>query len=116
MTRAYACLFEIAAKLTHVLWRKLLPNELKEADNSLNNIIFELIVSEQFSLAITLGRFATEILKKHSNDEIRLFMKLNLAQAYKWNGNGDKCKDIISQEDWLSRGNHIRLAVALLDD
>src|SRR5262249_24232637 len=116
VSRAYACLFEMAVKLTHVLWRKLLPNELKQADRSLNNIIFELIVTEQYSLAITMGKFGTEILKKHSNDEIRLFMKLNLAQAYKWNVSDEKCREVVSKEDWSSRGNHIRLAVALLND
>ncbi len=43
-------------------------------------------------------------------------MKINLAQAYKWKSMPEKCKEIVDNEDWSSRGNHIKLAVALLKD
>jgi hypothetical protein len=43
-------------------------------------------------------------------------MKLNLAQAYKWQGSHEKSKELMSTEDWSSRGNHICLGVALRHD
>lgn len=114
--RSYSCLYEMGTKLACVLWRKVFPEELKEADNALNDVIFQLLSSDQFPLAITLGRFAVDVLKKWGSDELRLYLKLNLAQAYKWNGAKDKCADIVEKEDWSARGNQIQLAVALLSD
>ena len=67
-------------------------------------------------MATVLGKFAQDVLKKFGTDEIRLFLMLNLAQAFKWDGKNDKCAEIVRNEDWTGRGYQIRLAVAILRD
>lgn len=39
---AYICFFEIGVKLCHVLWRKLIPDDICDADDDLNDIAFDL--------------------------------------------------------------------------
>ncbi|MBY7835813.1 hypothetical protein KW460_01875 [Vibrio fluvialis] len=47
LSRAYKVIYEISVKLAHVLWRKLFPLEREDADNSLNNVGFNLISKKQ---------------------------------------------------------------------
>src|SRR5262249_1720579 len=115
-TQAHRCLLEIGLKLAHVLWRKLLPDERERADWSFNEQMYELLTMERFGLAVLLGTFAKEDFKIWKEDQVRRYMLINLAQAYKWGGKADKCKETIGQEDWSSCSNHIRMAIALLND
>jgi hypothetical protein len=55
---AYKCLYEIATKLTHTIWRKYLTSDLKDADGELNEVCFHLINSNSFELADILLEFS----------------------------------------------------------
>jgi hypothetical protein len=114
--RAYEVLFEIGVKLAHVLWRKLMPNKLKEADQNLLKISFDLIVEGKYSLAIILLDFATTILKKQSSADYRLRFVVNRAQAYKWSGNVSRALEILNAEDFSAAKAVFRLAEAVLRD
>jgi len=114
--RAYEVLFEIGVKLAHVLWRKLMPNKLKEADQNLLKISFDLIVEGKYSLAIILLDFATTILKKQSSADYRLRFVVNRAQAYKWSGNVSLALEILNAEDFSAAKAVFRLAEAVLRD
>ncbi len=111
---AYWCIVELAVKLAHVLWRKLAPAQMESADKSLINTTYELIVEEQYELAIRLLEFACFTLKKYSDQESRLTFMVNLAQAYKWTGCEDKCNDMLAKSDWSATADKFRLAVAVL--
>ena len=113
---AYACVFEIGVKLSQVLWRKLLPDALGDADECLNDILYDLLATEQFKLAVTTGKFANEVLKKHSSDEVERRLRINWAQAYRWQGNSDRCGEILSQVDWSACSLSFKFAVAVLKD
>jgi hypothetical protein len=113
---AHECLFEIGVKLAQVLWRKLNPTDLVNADNSLIRTIFDLLSEGRLGLARVLSDFALEVLKRHGTDELRLVMVVNRAQAYKWSGDEDSCKKIVNSEDWSARSAKFRLARAVLLD
>ena len=110
------CLAEIGVKLAHVIWRKLLPNEREGADDSLNDTCYELIVKDNFVLAIELLEFATAVLKKFASERHRLTFLLNLAQAYKWKGDEHKCDELLAREDWSATGDDFRLCLAVLKE
>lgn len=115
--KAISCIFEMGVKLAQVLWRKLCPNDIDEADRILNEICYELILKEKYSLAINLLDFATSVIKKHASEENRLVFIVNKAQAYKWNGNAKKCVDIVNKIDWSAYKHEYQLAsYVLLDD
>jgi hypothetical protein len=113
---AHACIFEVGIKLAHVLWRKILPNEMEWADQNLLMLGFDLIVAKHYELAIVLGTFAVQILKNWSSDDIKRRMVINLAQAYKWSGNEPLASQIIGSADWSSCDIDFKLALAVLKD
>ncbi len=111
------CIIEMAVKLTHVVWRKLLPADREAADDALNNACFELIIHENYKLADELLRFASAILKKHASERHRLMYLVNWAQATKWLGDDEKCKELLEREDWSAKGQEFQIcAYALLED
>jgi len=114
---AHACHFEIGVKLSQVLWRKLFPDAIEEAESNLIDLTLELIVAKRLDIACELLDFAFAKPMKHSCAETRLILTLNRAQAYKWSGNQERCRQIVEDEDWSACEPKYRLAVAvLLDD
>ncbi|HYT46251.1 MAG TPA: hypothetical protein VEP90_28235, partial [Methylomirabilota bacterium] len=114
--KAYECIFEIGVKLAQVLWRKVEPADRERADKNLNNICYELLVEERFRLACILLDFATD-LKRYSSDQWRRTFIVNRAQAYKWSGDFEKAKKIVTNEDWSAASDKFKLAEAvILDD
>lgn len=113
---AAECVLEIGIKLGQVLWRKVVPSELAFADQNLNKITYTLLSEERYELARTILDFATETLPRHTSEDYRLRCVINRAQAYKWQGKSDKCKEILEQEDWSATGLEFKLAHAILCD
>lgn len=114
---AHKCIYEIGVKLGHVLWRKLFPEEREEADDNYNRLTYDLIDNGKFDLAIRLLDFGCNQFKKFSNESNQLIMTVNRAQAYKWNGQENICKNILKDIDWSAKGDQFRIAnFALVDD
>lgn len=106
---------EISIKLTHVLWRKLLPDDREKADTSLLSLSYELIVSKRYSLAIDVLEFAIALPKHYSDTYKRMFF-INLAQAYKYSEQDKKAQDLLNRLDWSSVSYKFKLAVAVLQE
>ena len=116
LAASYQCLFEIGIKLSQVLWRKMSPADLGNADKALNNVSYDLLVDEKYDLAISLLSFAVNVLPRHSSDEFKRMFLINLAQAHKFRGDTDKCIQLIDGEDWSACGDNFRICVAALRD
>lgn len=115
--KAFRCLFEVSVKLTQVVWRKLLPNDLEKADESLNDICFELLRSHQYDLCDILLDFATTILKKHYNEESKNVFIVNKALSLKLGGHKEKSYEIIAGKDWSACSDKFKIAKeALLEN
>ena len=113
--KAYSILYEMSVKLTHVLWRKFIPLERKEADEHLNQIIYDLLIDNKYELAIEFANFFTDVIKKFSSEQFRKFVIVNKAIAYKMLDKEKECKQVIKSEDW-SIGNEFKLAKLILED
>lgn len=113
---SYQCVFEIGIKLAQVLWRKVSPGDIVDADNCLNIIVYDLLHAERFDQAIMVGDFALRTLKKHPSDIIRRMLVINTAQAYKWSRQEGKCQEILSENDWSACSDQFALAVSVLND
>lgn len=112
--QAYECVLEVGIKLAHLLWRKIYPQGLKDADSNLTDICYDLLVEEKYNLACTILDFATETLKRHANDRSKRVFIVNRAQAYKWAGNSEKAKTIINSIDWSASSDDFNLAKAVI--
>lgn len=110
---AFRILYEVAVKLTHVLWRNLYTEELEESDDSINEIIYNLLNKGQNGLAINISEFATSNSWKHTNQKIRKYILINKLIALNKIGETDEVINIIENEDW-SIGEEFGLAKLIL--
>lgn len=114
---SYRTLFEVSVKLSQVIWRKLLPDDLKKADESLNDICFDLMVSHQYNLADNLLYFANDTLKRHFNEEFKNIFTVNKALSLKLGGNKQTAEEIVFTKDWSACSDKFKIARwALLDN
>ena len=116
LERSFRCLYEIGAKLVHVIWRKLAEDEREQADKSLNHVTFDLLVEEEFELARVLLDFSIETITKHSSEIDRRMFTVNRAQSYKWLNLEERAQQILDSEDWTACGDDFQLCVAVLRD
>jgi len=113
---ACTVILTLGAKLTHVLWRKINPEEIEMAELNLAELIFDLVKTDKCVAAQRLGVFALKTLKKHPNEQTLRAIVVNTAQAYKWDGQPDKCKTTLDSSDWRASSGEFKLAVAVLRD
>ncbi|MBE4577187.1 hypothetical protein BOO30_06715 [Vibrio navarrensis] len=113
---AYAIIYELAVKLTHVLWRKQFPEDRKLADHSYNNLCFDLILHKKYHLAAKLLEFAVNGFKKYHDETYERMFVINLAQAYKFSGEDKKCEALLKRFDWNASGYEFKLAIAVLKE
>lgn len=108
------CLTELSIKLSQVVWRKLQPELITEADRHLVTTTFDMIQAEQYGPAVKILSFAIKPPMKFKEARDRLRCIINLAQAYKWSKDEAKCKDLLDAEDWSAASTDFLLAVAVL--
>jgi hypothetical protein len=113
---AYSSILEVGVKLAQVLWRKVRPTDLIDADRSLLVTSYELIVREQYELAQALLEFGENTLKKYANEESHRKIVVNLAQTYKWLDRSEDCAALLARYDWTAAKPIFALAVAVLED
>lgn len=109
------CLYEISVKLTHTLWRKLLPNDLELADDELNDICFNLINSNRLKLADILLDFAINQ-KKHFNEISKNVFIINCSLSKHMQGDKKSCGEILKARDWSACSDNFQLANEVLTD
>jgi hypothetical protein len=113
---AHEAIFEIGVKLGQVLWRKIQPGEIQDADANLAALCYELLKERKFCLAQTLLDFACSPAMKHADEKHRLIFLVNRAQAYKWDGRSQKALEIVASQDWTATAPVFQLAASVLKD
>lgn len=113
LKESFFCVHQMSIKLSHVLWRKVCPEDQEKADNALIKLCFELLQQEKFKLAKPVLDFSVD-LKKHHNAFIRRINIVNKAIGYKFNPQLGSCSEILDNEDWSDCGKQFLLAVEVL--
>ena len=114
--RAHRILLEIAVKLSQVLWRKLDAASLDEAEKHLNVITYNLLRQEKYDIACELLDFAFSKMMRRSSKECELMLLINRANAYRLNGNPDRCAKLLGDDDWSAYAPQFQLARAVLKE
>ncbi|HTJ11261.1 MAG TPA: hypothetical protein VL547_04530 [Dinghuibacter sp.] len=112
--KSFRCLFEISVKLTQVIWRKLLSDDLENADQGLNTVCFDLLRNEEYDLADILLDFATRIIPRHHNAESKTIFVVNKAIAMKFGNIKGGCNHYLESMDWSAFNDKFRLAKEVL--
>jgi hypothetical protein len=114
--QACSCAVEVGVRLGQVIWRKLLPYDTKP-DEKFINFCYDRIVQEEYDLAIRLLNFAVNGKPfKFKSQQSEFCNRLNLAQAYKWKGDGDACSRELQSMDFSAAMPLFRLARACLEE
>lgn len=113
---AVAVVLEFGMKLVQVVWRKLLPEDIKRAANTLNHFSYGLITKRKYKLAAKMLRFGLYEMKKHGTEAIRKMMVVNYANAEKLGGNIELSSQILDGEDWSASTDSYRICVAPVKD
>lgn len=117
---SYNLLYEMAIMLTQILINKLyLGSYTKDTgvrDKILIGNVFELICDKHYEIAINVSNFVRDekIFKRNNKD--RTYIELNLAQAYKWNGNNDKCLSVLQELDTSAMSQDLQIPKKVLEE
>lgn len=108
-------LMEVGIKLGQTLWRKVLPDELEAADNSLNSEIYDCLTDESWNRASVLAEFAIGQ-PQFASDVIKKVVTVNYVIAAKFGGRPEKARELLAALDWSGATADFRLAKAVLED
>ena len=116
--KAYVLFCSIGVMLSQTIARIILKKEniLDQLDASLNHAIYGAIYDEEYGVAIKLSEYATKKEVKHVSQLDTVYFILNKAQAYKWNGDDEKCRKILSDYDFSAMTEEILVAKYALED
>lgn len=106
---------EVAAKLSHTLWRKLFPDEREAADKDLNNILFESLQLEDWHWTITMGEFGVGQ-TQFGGELYQRMMIINLALAWYYKGDKERAKVLLAAHDWTAVRIEFQLAHAVITE
>jgi len=108
-------MIEVALMLGQTLWRKILPDEIGEADAHLNHAQYDALYSQNWERAKVFGEFA--INQKKFSDEIHKRISIiNYCIALKFSGDEERALKELNKIDWTASINDFRLAEAVLND
>ncbi|HEY4525958.1 MAG TPA: hypothetical protein VJL32_02585, partial [Candidatus Paceibacterota bacterium] len=104
------CFYEISAKITYILWRKINPRDNKSGEVMFNNkIVVGLIKRKKYDLAYRLADFAINYFQDSDDVNIKLF-HINRALAKKLKGEEVEAISLINRIDWEGSRDEFRLA------
>ena len=114
-SKAHEVIYELAAKLSYVLWRKLSPEDRERADaHFASTLIYDLLDEKRYRLARTLADFGASTFKDWGSDYYRRALVVNRTQAYLWDGKQDEGLRILDAEDWSAANDEFQMCVASL--
>jgi hypothetical protein len=108
------CIAEIGVKLAQVMWRKILPQNLEDADNSLIAVTYDFLVSRDYQLAFTLCKLCDIPAIKNSCLEHAYYLKLNQAIALKGMEKDEDMNALLKSVDWGVLAEKFQLAYYVL--
>jgi hypothetical protein len=112
---AARAVLEVGFKLAQTLWRKVLPDEIEDADRHLHAVAYDALQREDWRWADVAAEFAVGQ-KDVASEQNKLIAVINLAIARKFGGNGTGAEALLDGRDWSASAGEFALAVAVLRD
>jgi len=112
--RACLTFIEIGLRLCQVVWRKLCADQLSDADDSLIEFTYDLLILNQFDTVDRLALFGTTKPVTNFSSESKLFLKINRAIALKECKREEDLQQILDEIDWSALSDLFRLAESVL--
>ena len=113
---AYETIYQTGVELGHILWRKIIPEEVSKANAALQGLAFSLIQSQDIKLAANLLAFANTTLRQYSDDNNRLVFLINGALASYLCGDKSESAKMLGSEDWSAKPDIFKLPYLVLTE
>jgi len=110
--RAYDEILIDGVVLVQGCWRKWMKDDVDNADRSLRNSIFELLLREEWSVAERIGFFSKDI--KVYDAESRYILDINYCQSLKWQGKKAELSKELSRFDESTLSPRFMVALSAL--
>lgn len=108
------CVTEIGIKLSQVLWRKLIPDELEQAENSFIQATYDLLIFKDYKLAEKVLEITKNAGFKKLNFETGLYLSINHAIALKGQDKEKECLALLRKTDFSALSLKFKLANQVL--
>ena len=117
---AYKTLYKTSVLLTQMVLRVLYLDKNQQANSEVDKVlidnVYEMISDKLYDIAIDVSEQILNNKKMVHNSFDRAYIVLNLAQAYKWSGERDKCIEILNNEDWSACTNELLIPKYALEE
>ncbi|MDL1989052.1 MAG: hypothetical protein LWX08_15710 [Deltaproteobacteria bacterium] len=106
-------IIEVILKLGQTIWRKLLPQELEEADKQLISIQYDFLRQSDWRCAIMAGDYAVS-LPNYASTVNSIILMINHIIALKNCKLDDQVNKLLDSQDWSALCNDFRIAEKVL--
>lgn len=118
--KSYKLLYEMSVMMTQILLNKLYmgvyTSDTGVRDKILIGNVYELISEKLYDVAINISMFARDGKNFKHNNKDKTYIELNLAQAYKWSGQNDKCLSILGDLDTSAMNLDLMIPKKVLEE
>ncbi|MGF6127229.1 hypothetical protein QF019_002438 [Pseudomonas frederiksbergensis] len=114
--KACNCVTEIGIKLNQVLWRKLIPEELEQAENSFIQSTYDLLLVKEYQLAEKILDITKNGGFKKLNFETALYLTINHAISLKGQEKEKECIALLKKTDFSALSYKFKIANQVLTD
>jgi len=106
-------MMSLTMELGQVLWRKMFPEEVKEANDMLHKLVFNALEDEDWRRAACFGEFSIQ--KRNKAPETQYLLNLiNYAIALSFSDKQKTAEEVLSLIDWSARSPDFRLAACVI--
>ena len=106
---------ELKIKLCQYVWRKIIPEEQRLADEQLNQSAFKLLQEDEYSLAERILEYGIKHTGK-TEQKTRLMMIVNHANALKLSRKKQRAISELDKIDWSASSDSFQISVAAIKD
>jgi hypothetical protein len=99
----------VGLMLGQTLWRKVVPEELAEADSHITSTIYDFLQRDDFKMAVSIGEYFHNLPKRSSDLNHRIGV-VNYAIGLKRLGKNDNAEKALSSLDWSAASLDFKLA------
>ena len=107
---ALNCITETGVKLCFIIWRKLLPDELSDADSMYNSVVYECLETPNNALAFELVSFWERYCAKFARETTRLMLLVNHCIVLRRQGKNAEVDQLLGKVDWRAKSPMFQLA------
>lgn len=113
--QSYYTVVGVGLVVATLLWRKLQPSDIEMLFGTITNVVYYLILDEEYEMAQKLLEFARgSVIGKVMPEQYSLILLINQAQAQKWLCNTKEMEDLLNAKDWSVLNDKYRLAERVL--